>query len=100
MRLQNIIESIKPAVMAKVEAVIARHEEVISSDKANEHVMCPYKEGAEMLRLESVLGLIEPSGLCEAAKIMNDNRRHDALKRLGSLGLTGASLGLSSHFKG
>lgn len=79
MRLQNIIDSIRPAVMAKVEAVIAKHEKTISDKEADitdKKIMIYYTEGALLLQLESPLRLIEPSGLCEAANIMSEQRRN------------------------
>ena len=96
MRLQNIIDSIEPAVMAKVEAAIARHEKTISDKEAgvnDKQIMSWYTEGSLLLQLESPLRLIEPSGLCEAAKIMSDERRQAAMQGAGPLDLLGGSSG-------
>ena len=99
MRLQNIIDSIRPAVMAKVESVIAKHEKIISdkeADVTDKQNMSWRTEGDLLLQLESARIMSERN--CSDNSLAEHLREHNngcraAMQGVGSLGLSGGSLG-------
>lgn len=58
MRLQNIIESISPAVMAKVEAVIAKHDKAIEAEILNDKIIMLKKSCMELFEERKKLAML------------------------------------------